>query len=199
MTANSVIDVPASSARAFEVKAGSVVKIVDVEGQQVGDFVAFMLADLKERFSAGRTSIENGTFRVTTGHQLLSNRCNTMFTILDDTCGVHDLLYPPCSRWVFEHRYKIKPHDGCLENLTAALQPWGLQINDIFDPFNVFMNAVIDENFKPKILPPVSKAVDYIVLRAETNVLVGLSACAADVGNTNAGRCKPLRVELSSP
>ncbi len=199
MTAKETIDIPASSARAFEVERNSLLKITDVEGQQVGDFTAFMLPDLKEKFSSGRTRIENGTFRISVGNRLLSALCTTMFTIIEDTCGVHDLLYPPCSRWVFENRYKVKAHDGCLENLAAAVHDRGLVIHDVPDPFNVFMNAVIDENLKAKILPPVSKAGDYIVLRAEANMLVGLSACAVEIGNTNAGRCKPLRVDVTSP
>lgn len=121
-----------------------------------------------------------------------------MFTIVEDTCGVHDLLYAPCCRWVFENRYKIQGHDGCLENLAQALAPWGVTINDIPDPLNVFMNAFIDDNFVPTIMPPVSKANDYITIRAETNVLIGLSACAVNVANTNAGRCKPLRVQIQT-
>lgn len=199
MNESETINVPASSARAFEVRKGSLVKIVDIEGQQVGDFVAFMLPDLKEKFSAGRTRIENSTLRISRGNQLLSNVCNPMFTIMEDTCRVHDLLYPPCSRWVFEHRYKVEPHDGCLENLARTLAGFGLTIHDIPDPFNVFMNARMDENFKPTIMPPISHAGDYIVLHAHAHMLVGLSACAVDAGNTNAGRCKPLRVELTHP
>lgn len=199
MAPNKIIDVPASSAKAFEVKKGFLLKIVDVEGQQVGDFVAFMLSDPKERFSTGRTRIENATLHVSAGNRLLSSLCNTMFTIVDDTCGVHDLLYPPCCRWVFENRYKIIPHDGCLENLAGALAEWGVKIQEIADPLNVFMNTIIDENLRPVIMPPTSKAGDYIVLRAEADTLVGLSACAVDVANTNAGRCKPLRAEIATP
>jgi uncharacterized protein YcgI (DUF1989 family) len=88
MSESETINVPASSARAFEVRSGSLVKIVDIEGQQVGDFVAFMLPDLKEKFSAGRTRIENSTLRISIGNRLLSNVCNLMFTIMEDTCRV---------------------------------------------------------------------------------------------------------------
>jgi uncharacterized protein YcgI (DUF1989 family) len=44
------------------------------------------------------------------------------------------------------------------------------------------MNARVDDNFRPVIMPPLSKAGDHIVLRAHTDVLVGLSACAVDSG-----------------
>jgi uncharacterized protein YcgI (DUF1989 family) len=119
-----------------------------------------------------------------------------MFTILEDTCGVHDLLYPPCSRWVFEHRYQIKPHDGCLENVTRSLGSYRIQPEDLPDPFNIFENSHVSPDGGLSIEEPVSEAGDFIEMRAETDCLVAISACAVDVGRTNAGRCKPIQVTL---
>ena len=169
-------------------------RVVDVVGQQVGDFVAFNLQNLRERFSSGRTRSENAKIRISVGDELFSNDCHVMFSIPRDTCGVHDLLYPPCSRWVFENRYKVPPHDGCLENLGKALSSWGIDALDIPDPFNIFENSVVDKDGNLNILEPISKAGTYIELRAEMDCLVGISACAVDVGRTNAGRCKPLQI-----
>lgn len=98
-----------TSAISFEVSKGQIVKTTDIMRQQVAEFIAFNRNDLREKLSTGRTRSENRTIRITKGHRLFSNRNNVLFMILQDTCGVHDLLYPPCSRWVFEHRYKIPP------------------------------------------------------------------------------------------
>jgi hypothetical protein len=194
--ASRVIEIAPASAIAFEIDEGKSLRVVSVEGQQVGDFVAFNKANLAERFSSGRTRSENGKVKISVGDRLFSNLCNVMFEITQDTCGVHDLLYPPCNRWVFQNRYKIPPHDGCEENLEKALSPWKITKFDIPDPFNIFENSTIDVTGKLKIQAPVSTAGDYVELKAEMNCLVGISSCAVDVGFTNAGRCKPLRVIL---
>lgn len=194
--ASRVIEIAPASAIAFEIDGGKSLRVVSVEGQQVGDFVAFNKANLAERFSSGRTRSENGKVKISVGDRLFSNLCNVMFEITQDTCGVHDLLYPPCNRWVFQNRYKIPPHDGCEENLEKALSPWKITKFDIPDPFNIFENSTIDVTGKLKIQAPVSTAGDYVELKAEMNCLVGISSCAVDVGFTNAGRCKPLRVIL---
>jgi uncharacterized protein YcgI (DUF1989 family) len=194
--ASKVIQIASASAVAFEIERNKLVRIVSPEGQQVGDLVAFNRPNITERFSAGRTRSENGKVKISVGDRLFSNLCNVMFEITQDTCGVHDLLYPPCNRWVFQNRYRIPPHDGCEENLEKALSPWGITKSDIPDPFNVFENSIMDEAGRLKIQTPVSRAGDYVELRARMNCLVGVSACAVDVGFTNAGKCKPLRVIL---
>jgi uncharacterized protein YcgI (DUF1989 family) len=194
--AGRVIEINPASAMAFEIDEGKTLRVVSVEGQQVGDFVAFNHMNLAERFSSGRTRSENGKLRISVGDRLFSNLCNVMFEITEDTCGVHDLLYPPCNRWVFQNRYRIPPHDGCEENLEKALSPWKITKTDIPEPFNIFENSTIDDVGKLKIQAPVSKAGDYVELRAKMDCLVAISACAVDVGFTNAGKCKPLRVIL---
>lgn len=191
-----VFSIPPSSAKAFEVKRGSLLKIINTDGSLVGDLVSFVASDLKEKFSAGRTRIENGmVFRVTKGDMLLSNLCNAMFEIVEDTSGVHDLLYPPCSRWVFEHRYKIPPRDGCLENLAKVLSPWNIGVTDIPDPLNVFMDVGVADS-RSAILETSSKKGDYISLTAKVDSVVALSVCPV---MSEAKRHGSLRVELSAP
>lgn len=194
--ANRVIDIPPASAIAFEIAEGKSLRVVSVQGKQVGDFVAYNKDNLVERFSQSRTRSENGKVRISVGDRLFSDLCNVMFEITQDTCGVHDLLYPPCNRWVFQNRYRVAPHDGCEENLEKALSPWEVTKFGIPDPFNMFENSMVDTSGKLRILEPVSAAGDYVELKAKMNCLVGISACAVDVGFTNAGKCKPLCVIL---
>jgi uncharacterized protein YcgI (DUF1989 family) len=195
---NKVIEIAPASAIAFEIEESKSVRVFSPEGQQVGDFVAFNRTNTTERFSPGRTRSENAKVKISVGDKLFSNLCNVMFEITQDTCGVHDLLYPPCNRWVFQNRYKIPPHDGCEENLEKALSPWGITKSGIPDPFNIFENSTVDEVGRLRIQAPISRAGDYVELRAKMNCLVGVSACAVDTGFTNAGKCKPLRVVLQA-
>jgi len=191
-----ILRIPPSSAVSFQVEKDQVVKVTDIEGQQAADFIAFNARDLREKLSTSRTRSENGTVRITKGHRLFSNRHNVLFTILEDKCGVHDILYPPCSRWVFENRYRIPPHDGCLENLARVLSSWSLDALDLPDPFNIFENSHLDEKGGLSIKDPASKPGDFVEMKAEMDCLVAISACAVDVGHTNAGRCKPIEVTM---
>ena len=82
---------------AREIARGQVMRVVDLEGRQVGDLVAFNRANLAEKFWISNTIRLNGTVFVTTGHVLYSELSKPMFTITADTCGRHDLLAGSCN------------------------------------------------------------------------------------------------------
>jgi uncharacterized protein len=45
-----------------------------------------------------------------------------MFTILEDTCGRHDIMLTPCSKNTFSIIYgETEPRPGCEGNLVVAL------------------------------------------------------------------------------
>ena len=173
------------------VRAGQRLRIVEVDGGQIGDFVVFNADDLRERFDQGRTKANQGRIRITTGHVLYSRRNGVLMTITADTYGIHDLEYGMCSRWIFQSgRYRGftegfapgggqgHPEFGCWEILSEALRPWDIAPDDIPSPFNVFQTMHIDpQTGALGILPGRSRPGDYIEFRAEMNCLCALSAC----------------------
>ena len=54
-----VVEIPARHGAALEVARGLVLRVIDVEGQQVGDFVCFNRDDLCERYSPQNTVLFN--------------------------------------------------------------------------------------------------------------------------------------------
>jgi uncharacterized protein YcgI (DUF1989 family) len=56
------------------------------------------------------------------------------------------------------------------------------------------MNVEVSPAGVLKILPPRSKAGDYLELRAEIDLVVGLTACSAEMSNNY--RFKPIEFEL---
>ena len=56
------------------------------------------------------------------------------------------------------------------------------------------MNVEIQPSGELRILPPRSRAGDHIVLRAEMDMIVGVTACSAELSNN--GTFKPIDVEL---
>jgi len=185
----------------FEMRRGQLLRILDPEGEQVSDLMAFTSggagrADASEWLSSGRTIDYNNTIYQSTGHVLYSNRSNAMFTILEDRVGRHDFLLTPCSPETFEMLYEDLEgyHPSCLENLTKSLKPFGVEENDIPTTFNVFMNVEVSSSGEISIGPPLSKPGDFVELRAETDLVVGVTACSAEKSNNHA--LKPIDLEL---
>jgi uncharacterized protein YcgI (DUF1989 family) len=180
---------------AFELRAGHHLRVIDVEGEQVADFIAFNAADNAEWLSSGRSIDYANRIYLTKGDVLYSNRSRPMLTIVEDDVGRHDFLLTPCSPETFQIIYKnTQPHPSCFGNLARHLGPFGIAPDSIPTTFNIFMNVEIDVAGALKILPPRSKAGDSILLRAEMDLIVGLTACSAEMSNNY--RFKPIGYEI---
>ncbi|MBI1275177.1 DUF1989 domain-containing protein [bacterium] len=184
--------IPPRSGASLTLKKGEYLTITDIEGEQVADLLCYNADDTGEYLSSGRTLDYAETLFLTTGHPLYSNRSNIMFTIVRDDVGRHDFLLTPCSRDTFRIIYGHEhPHRGCHGNLCQALAPYGIESDDIPVTFNVFMHVDVNgETGRIKVLPPKSKAGDSLTLRAEMDLIVGLTACSAEQSNN--GRFKPI-------
>jgi hypothetical protein len=165
--------------------------VIDPEGGQVSDLLAVSRSNPREILSNGRTFDYEESIKLTNGSRLWSNRSRAMLSIEEDTVGVHDFLLTPCSKATFEHFYPDKPvHHGCFGNLVEALAPYGVQPDDIPTAFNIFMNVPIDKKSRISVERPTSRAGDLIRLRAEIDLVIGLTACSAYA--SNGGSFKPI-------
>lgn len=183
------------SGTAFRLSAGDTLWVIDPEGVQVADLLAYNANDVREVISNGRTFDYAETIKLTTGHVLYSNRSRPMLTIVEDTVGTHDFLLTPCSKATFEHFYPGQPvHRGCFGNLAEALAPYGISEDDIPVAFNCFMNVPVGADGAITVQPPLSKAGDFLRLRAEMDLIIGLTACSAYA--SNGGSFKPIDYEV---
>jgi len=177
--------IPPRSGAAFILKKGERLTITDIQGEQVSDFICFNEHDPKEYLSSGRTIDYAETIFLTKGNPFYSNRSNIMFEIVEDTVGRHDFLLTPCSADTFRIIYgDTHPHRGCFGNLCEALEPYGITPDEIPICFNVFMHVAVDgESGKISVLPPKSGAGDHIVIEAKMDLIVGMTACSAEMSN----------------
>lgn len=183
------------SGTAFTLERGQVLRVIDPEGSQVSDLLAFAADDVRETLSNGRTFDYEETLRMGAGNRLWSNRSQIMLSIVEDTVGTHDFLLTPCSEATFRHFYPEQPvHRGCFGNLAEALAPFGIEPDQIPCAFNVFMNVPVAPDGKLRVDPPVSNPGDYICLRAEMDLIIGLTACSAYA--SNGGSFKPIHFEI---
>ena len=191
------IEIPPRSGAAFVVKKGEAFTVIDPQGSQVSDMIAFVRDDVREVMSNGRTFDYEETIRLTKGNRLWSNRSNVMLTIEDDSLGQHDYLLTPCSEDTFRHFYPDKPvHRGCMGNLTEALAPYGIERDAIPTAFNVFMNVPVDGGSGTlSVDPPTSKPGETVRFRAHMDLVIGLTACSAYASNGGSFRPIHYRIE----
>jgi uncharacterized protein YcgI (DUF1989 family) len=188
--------IPPRSGEGFELKRGQVLTIIDPEGEQVSDLVAYNARDTAEYISSGRSIDYASRIYLTTGDVLYSNRSNPMLTIVRDDVGRHDFTLTPCSKEMFRIIYKdAEPHHGCQGNLELALKRFGVTPDRIPIAFNVFMNVAVNGGTgEIKVLPPKSKPGDSTSFRAEMDLVIGMTACSA--GQSNNFRYKPIQYRI---
>ena len=180
---------------AFELSAGDSLRIISPTGAQVADLTAFGRPDSGEWLSSGRTIDYNESIYVSNGDTLYSNRSNEMFRIAEDTAGRHDFMVSPCSPEMFERTYGVKGHPSCLENLSKNLAPFGIEPDRVPTTLNLFMSVTPDPlTGRISIGPPSSAEGDYVTLTSLMDLVVGVTACSAEI--TNRGALKPIDIEI---
>jgi uncharacterized protein len=193
----SVIEIGPRRGVAFLLRQGETLRVIDPVGVQVSDLLAYNAADVREAISNGRTFDYEETIALTTGNRLWSNRSNQMLTITEDSVGRHDFLLTPCSEATFRHFYPSQPvHRGCFGNLAEALAPYGVEPDMIPCAFNLFMNVPVAVDGRLRVERPVSGPGDYIRLRAEMDLIIGLTACSAYA--SNGGSFKPIHYQIEA-
>lgn len=193
MICEDVSEIAPRTGTAFKVMKGQRLRVIDPQGEQVSDMLAFNAHDTNEVISSGRTLDYASKLFLSVGDPLYSNRSNVMLRIVEDKVGRHDFLLTPCSKDTFRIIYGDKnPHHGCFGNLSNALAPYGIAPDQIPIAFNIFMNVHVDGvSGELRVDPPMSKAGDHILFEAEMDLIVALTACSALQSNNYA--FKPIR------
>ncbi|MBI2462531.1 MAG: urea carboxylase-associated family protein [Candidatus Rokubacteria bacterium] len=182
---------------AFVLARGERFKVVDVQGKQVSDLVAFLRDDPTERFSPGNTRKLNGRLKISRGGILYSTKCRPLLRITEDTVGEHDLLFSSCSAYDYRVRFGLTaPHASCLGILAGVLAPYGVSEPMIPDPFNIFQHTEVTPEWGLVTREPLSKPGDFIELQAEADCLVALTACPQDRNPCNGWTITDIKVIL---
>lgn len=193
------ITIPPREGAALELEKNQFLKVIDLEGGQVADLLAYRAGDFSEKLSTGATIDNNGSLYIGQGDYLYSNRHNPLMQIVEDKVGAHDLLHPSCSPAMYRVQYNIQSeHPSCMTNFIKVLGDYGLTEDDIVTPFNIFMNTRITADGRVEVKAPLSRAGDYLVLRAEADLLIAVTACSVEESACNAYRCTAIRLEVYS-
>ncbi|MEQ4204693.1 urea carboxylase-associated family protein [Actinopolymorpha sp. B9G3] len=191
--------VPAGGARALALAAGQMLRVVDLEGQQVGDVFAFVRDDPLEYHSAPHTRAAVGRLFPAVGEAFFTNRRRPMLRLLDDTSrGSHDMLIAACDPARYAGLGASAGHPSCAENLHRALADLNTPITHTPQPINVFMRITVDADGGLRWLPAASRAGDSVSFEALLDCVVVVSACPQDIVGINGPGPTALGLELTS-
>ena len=197
-SASTSTTIPAGEPWLGLIKAGQVIRIVDLEGNQAVDTLFYNAMDSAERYSANDTIRSQGNIYLTAGSKLISNCGNTLMTIVADTCGRHDTLGGACSAESNSVRYALNKRDmhSCRDSFLSALasNTYGLSKRDLSSNINFFMNVPVTPEGELKFADGISAAGRYVEMRAEMDVVVLISNCPQLNNPCNAYNPTPVKL-----
>lgn len=182
------VRVEARSATVIALEEGDVLEVVDAEGKQVADLVAFSAADPTEWLSVTHTRSALARISLHVGDQLRSNRRRGLFRVIRDDVGVHDMLVAMCDPQRYSQDFGLADHASCRANLAAKFSDRGIEAWQIPDPLNVFQHSPVDSTGHIGSEEPLSVPGSTLALEALADVVVGVSACPQDQNPCNGWR-----------
>lgn len=190
------VTIPAREYLGLTVEKGQVLRLIDIEGQQVFDVTVFNLNDLDERMSCAATKLLNQKWRISEGDYAYSQRCNKMFTIIDDKVGKNVFDGGFCTEETNYARYGVRGTRNCKNNIAMAIAPFGLTRNDFNEDCNcgLMMDLTPSPDGTYVIREPVKDPGRYIDLLTEMNLLVAISSCPQERNPCNAFNPTPVKV-----
>jgi uncharacterized protein YcgI (DUF1989 family) len=190
--------IPPQSGRAFRAKRGDRIRITDVKGQQVADLFAFSIQGGLDWLSTSQTrDIEERLFPEV-GGVFYSARAVPMLTfVANNSPGPHDMLFPACDAGLYE-RAGLPGHPNCRDNLMQALRGEGIDLPFAPDPVDFFQNSLPSADGRLEVIASVNPPGGHVILQAEIDLLLVVTACSVDYHPTNGGICTEIEVEITS-
>jgi len=186
-----------------ELKAGQILRIVDLEGNQAVDTFFLSAQDPAERYSAVDTIRAQGRIYLEEGSVLMSTRNRPMLEIVSDTCGRHDTLGGACAAESNQVRYSIdkRPMHNCRDSFLSALAHSGRELSkrDIGANINFFMNVPVTPEGKLTFEDGISHAGKHVEVKALMDVLVLVSNCPQLNNPCNGWNPTPVRMLAWNP
>jgi aminomethyltransferase len=185
-----------ADAKAYELATGEFVQIEDIQGCQVSDFLAFHRARPAVGLSTTVTrALVSGLFPLP-GQCLYDGEGNALLELVEDTAGRHDTFGIACNRETYEV-LGFPDHVNCTDNFNRELAAFGYSPRRFWEPVNFFYNTKIGPDGRIiEVEPALSKAGDYVLMRALTDLVVASSACPDDISPTNGGNPTDIMVRV---
>lgn len=190
------IVVPPQSGRAFRIKKGERIRIIDPKGQQVADLWAFVTGETLDWLSTSNTRDIIERLFPTVGEHFYGTTGEPLLTLVaNDSPGPHDMLFPACNAALYR-RAGFDEHPSCQDNLHKALAAEGIALPFTPDPVDFFQNSLPTADGMLLVDASINPPGGSVTLRAERDLLIVVTACSVDHHPTNGDACTEIEVEL---
>ena len=195
-TTEPAVLIPPQRGRAVKVRRDELLWILDVEGHQVGDLWAIDADDHRRWLSTGHTRDRLQRLFPRIGEAFTDQAGVPILELVADTSpGLHDMLFPPCDRWLYESN-GLFDHPNCLDNFVRAAASMRISLPVVPDPVNLFQNSAPQPDGTLRVLTAASEAGDAVCFRALRDIVVVLASCSVDNSPTNNFRCTALQMRV---
>lgn len=193
------------SAMAYELRPGEIVQIIDVEGQQCSDFMSLRMDALEAGIERGIDSTATRSMvRSAYPHPGLLDKfydreLKPMMRVLQDTCGRHDTFGMACTARGYEDR-GYPGHLNCSDNISHALDPYGVAYRPAWPAINFFWNTWIDAHtHQIQTEESYSRPGDYVAMQALDGLVCVTTACPDDLDPINGWNPTDVHVRIYRP
>ncbi|MDZ4265243.1 MAG: DUF1989 domain-containing protein, partial [Mycobacterium sp.] len=182
--------IDASTALSYEVRAGQFIQIIDVAGRQCSDFLAFDAHALGDGTEFGldattTRTISGGAYpRPGLYGKFYDSRAQPLVEVVRDTVGRPDTFALACTAKYYAD-LGYPGHVNCTDNFNAGLNRFGVAARQGWPALNLFYNTAFDAQHQLISDEPWSRAGDYVLFRASTDLVCASSACPDDIDAAN--------------
>ena len=190
-------------ARAYEVKAGQYIQILDVQGRECSDFQALsaraLQAGLERDIDPTTTRSLGGSLYPAPGiySKYYSSDQEALVEIVQDTCGRHDTFGLACTARYYED-LGYPGHVNCTDNMNASLANFGVRPRGGWPAINFFFNTLLDDSNAILMDDPWSRPGDFVLLKALSDLVCISTACHCDVDPANGWNPTDIQVRVYS-
>lgn len=193
-----------ATAAAYQVEAGEYVQIIDVQGRQCSDFLAFNRRKLERGLERG---LDATTTRSLMGaaypqpglyRRSFDVDMDPLVEVVQDTVGRHDSFALACTAKYYED-LGYPGHVNCSANFNGEVTPYGVGERKGWEALNFFYNTGFDAENQFIADEPWSRPGDYVLLRAADDLLCASSACPDDIDPANGWEITDIHVRVYRP
>lgn len=198
------VTLAASMGGAWRMKTGQSVRITNPHGTQAVD--TWALAD--DGATTGNGTVDysamehtrsvNSSIFMDAGLAVMGMDRRPLLTMIEDTSpGRHDTQLCPCNGPLYADLKQPPEHRSCAGNFHAALAELGITFPFTPASLNLFMRVDVGPGGEILRGLPDAKPGDHVILRADRDIILVLSACPQDVTPINGAECTPHDILLT--
>lgn len=157
---------------------GQALRLINQDGKAAASLLAWNARDPSERLNHADTIKVQWTTELRKGRVLFSDMGRVILSIIEDTCGRHDVLVGGSTAASTQTRYGDDPGQrNTRDNLILAAGKHGLGRADMPPVVTFFAPTVVGAKGEIGWNEAGRRAGDFVDLRAEMDLIVALSAC----------------------